>query len=346
MCKDKPLSFQIWVVTSIMNSLTVLVCLLVLLLVLRSCGMLRMEHWNSETAGALVQVFLCAVIFNIAAAKRIADTLIRPVRQVEQRMQKISRKEWEPALSSVDRQDEIGNLFNTLVNMQNSLIRMEEEEEFFLQSVSHGLKTPIMVIKNCCQALRDQIYINDSEEATIQVIEEEAAGLEDSVRKFLIINSFDYMLGKKSDFMEIRIQRMLRGIVDRFSAGNQQLSFTLSGSDFDVWGNAELLKTAITNIVENATRYANSFISISVEADDTDPQGYMLLYIKNDGEEIDDDILSRFFDKYHKGNKGNFGLGLYITKKIVEFHEGEVWVENDCGYVRFALRLKCASQAG
>ena len=341
--KNKPLSVQVWVTTSVLNSLITGLGLVAFLLVLHFQGSSELPAWNQGLAAAALQVLLCMVIFNILAAKRIADTLCRPIQQVEERMRKISRKEWEPALASVDRQDEIGNLVNTRVNMQNSLMGMEEEEEFFLQSISHGLKTPIMVIRNCCQALRDHIYINDSEEETIAVIEEEAADLEDSVRKFLIIHSFDYILGKKSDFMEIRIRRMIRDIADRFSAGNQHLTITVSGKDDCILGKPELIKTAITNIVENATRYANSFIDIFTEEDKTDPEEYLLLYIRNDGEKIDDDILSRFFDKYHKGNKGNFGLGLYITKKIVEFHEGEVWVENDRGCVRFALRLRRAA---
>jgi len=344
--KNKPLSVQVWVITSLLNSLVTGLSLIAVVLILHFQRGYSLSVWNGTVASTVVQVFVCAVIFNVLAAKRIADTLIRPIQQVEERMRKISRKEWESTLASVDRQDEIGNLVNTLVNMQNSLIRMEEEEEFFLQSVSHGLKTPIMVIRNCCQALRDRIYINDSEEETIAVIEEEAAALEDSVRKFLIIHSFDYVLGKKSDFVEIRIQRMLRGIVDRFSAGNKHLSITLSGKDDCILGKPELIKTAITNIVENATRYAKSFIDISVEEDASAPEEYVLLHIRNDGEKIDDDILSRFFDKYHKGSKGNFGLGLYITKKIVEFHEGEVWVENDRGCVRFVLKLRRADPWG
>lgn len=340
MLKNKPLSFQIWVTIAVLNSLVAVAGFAALLALLHFSGALRPEAMGRAVLLGVFQILLCVPILNMVTAKHIADKLTHPIYLVEEKMQQISRKEWQSPVVGVDRQDEIGNLVNTLVHMQNSLMRMEEDEEFFLQAVSHGLKTPIMVIKNCCQALRDGIYINDSKETTIGIIEEEAASLEDNVRKFLIINSFDYMLGKKSDFTEMQLKRMLRGIVDRFAVGNQHLTITLQGDECKIRGKAELIKTAIANIVENATRYAATFIEITLEPDRDDPQEYVMLNIKNDGDKIDDDMLALFFDKYHKGRKGNFGLGLYITKKIIEFHEGQVWVENDNDHVKFFLRMK------
>lgn len=342
--KDKPLSFQLWIAGSILNSIIVCLALAASLICFRQMGILQTTLWNGPALVVLLQIVLCVAAVNTVAAKYIAHRLTRPVHMVEEKMKSISCKRWDPQIVAVDRQDEIGNLVNALVNMQSSLMELEEEEEFFLQSVSHGLKTPIMVIKNCCQALRDKIYINDSEEETIAAIEAEAAGLEDAVKKFLIINSFDFLLGKKSDFTEIQINRLLRWAAERHSTGNGHLNISFSGGEYRVLGNAELIKTAVNNIVENATRYAKSYISISVSPDPEHPQEYLLISIENDGERIDEDTLDHFFDKYHKGRQGNFGLGLYITKRIMEFHEGDVWAENKKDGVRFLVRMERMKQ--
>ena len=50
--------------------------------------------------------------------------------------------------------------------------------------------------------------------------------------------------------------------------------------------------------------------------------------------------MDRLFEKFFKGSDGNFGLGLYIAKKIVTFHRGEIWAENHPQGVRFRVLLK------
>lgn len=338
--KDKPISYQIWVIISTLCSLVAIGAIVLFLVVLKTEGFISISDDKLQLVAIFFEIILCVIAINMIIAKAIAIKIIRPLKLIEQKMNQISVMQCEGELISVDRQDEIGNLTNSLVDMQKNLKKMQEEEGFFLQSVSHGLKTPIMVIKNCCQALKDGIYIHNSKEYTISVIEEEADTLEDTIKKFLIINSFDYMLGKKSDFVEIKIRRMLRDIVDRVSAGNKDLDILLSGEEYSVWGTMDLLKSAINNLMENAIRYANTYIHIEILPDESNPEKYILVAIKNDGDEIEESTIAGFFQKYHKGRKGNFGLGLYITKRIMEFHDGEVWAENKTKEVKFVMKMK------
>lgn len=62
--------------------------------------------------------------------------------------------------------------------------------------------------------------------------------------------------------------------------------------------------------------------------------------MENDGAPIPQPTLNVLFQKFYKGADGNFGLGLYIAKKIVQFHKGDIWASNWAGGVRFQLLLR------
>ena len=88
--------------------------------------------------------------------------------------------------------------------------------------------------------------------------------------------------------------------------------------------------------MENAVRYAKSYIHIGAR-DEKD--GY-LLTVENDGSQIPPAVMNTLFDKFYRGKGGNFGLGLYIARKIVLFHGGDIWAANWEGGVRFHILLK------
>lgn len=79
----------------------------------------------------------------------------------------------------VARRDEIGTIVNTLSQIQRNVVELNEDEEFFYHSVSHGLKTPIMVIQNCCAAYQDGIYGSEA----IDIIMKESLAVEAGIRK-------------------------------------------------------------------------------------------------------------------------------------------------------------------
>ena len=91
----------------------------------------------------------------------------------------------------------------------------------------------------------------------------------------------------------------------------------------------------IENILENQIRYARREIRISMKQRDK----FTFLCIHNDGEEIPKGAISKVFDKFEKGSSGKFGLGMAIVKYIVEFHKGEIYVENENEGVSFYIKI-------
>lgn len=336
--KNRPLGFQIWgIVTLFMACMTVVVVTTTIVTINRSSP-IKVDLLDGVLVGNLIRLIICIIIVSVIISKVIANTISEPIRYLERKVRLISNKKWVRDFK-LDRRDEIGRLAYSIGKMQNNLERLDKEEEFFLQSLSHELKTPIMVLNNYCQALRDEIYINNSYEDTIDVIEEEINALGKKIEKLLYISSLEYILEKESDLKTIDLGPMVAGLSNRICAPVEGIEVTMNLERMSVLGIEEKLQVAIENILENCVRYARSRVSIDVCAGG---QGdLVLIEIKNDGDAIPTPVMEHLFDKFYKGLNGNFGLGLFITKKIIEFHKGHVLVENRTNEVVFTIQLPC-----
>ena len=86
----------------------------------------------------------------------------------------------------------------------------------------------------------------------------------------------------------------------------------------------------------NAIRYVKTKIRIFLKEDGAN---YIIVF-ENDGKPIEQKTMEMLFDKFYKGPKGSFGLGLYIARKIAIFHGGDIWAENVENGVQFHVALK------
>jgi len=334
--KNRPLGFQIWVIITVFMACMAIVVSVTTVATINNSSVVKIDIFDSVLFGNLIKLIICIIIVSIIIAKVIANTISEPIRFLEKKVRLIANKKWIKDFK-LDRRDEIGKLACSIGKMQNNLEKLDKEEEFFLQSLSHELKTPIMVLKNYCQALRDEIYINDSYEDTINVIEEEVNDLGEKIGKLLYISALEYVLEKEKTFESIEMKSMIEKLTGRICNPVERLEVNLSLENLHVLGIEEKLQVAIENILENCVRYAMSYIEINMTT--LDDISMIVIEISNDGNAIPEHVMEHLFDKFYKGLDGNFGLGLFITKRIVEFHKGRVLVENRKGEVAFQIFL-------
>jgi signal transduction histidine kinase len=98
-----------------------------------------------------------------------------------------------------------------------------------------------------------------------------------------------------------------------------------------IQADTEMITRAITNLLDNAIKYTDSGGSITISLSDRGKD--VLLQIVDTGMGIPEDRLPYIFDAFYRAERGSAGsgLGLYITKKIVEVHNGRIWVESSSG---------------
>ena len=326
--QDKPLAYQLFVKLSIYSALVGAAAIAYMAVCVFSAKQLTGEQWAE-----IVCLFMMVLTVNLFISRSITARITEPFEKLAKNMGRIRNKNWKEKIYQVNRKDEVGRIINTLSAIQTNVNEINEDEELFYQSVSHGIKTHIMVIQNCCTAYQDGIYGDEA----IDIIMHESVVLEAGIKKLLYVSSFDHMLGKKNEFVAVDLAKLCEQCVKRFEASTNGAVIELDvPQGIMINGNAEALETLFCNILENAIRYVKTKIRIFLKEDGAN---YIIVF-ENDGKPIEQKTMEMLFDKFYKGPKGSFGLGLYIARKIAIFHGGDIWAENVENGVQFHVALK------
>lgn len=258
-------------------------------------------------------------------------TLIRPLKKIKTYVDSIaSRKE---ATLVMDREDEIGVVGNAIVTMKDELLKQEKVKEEMIHNISHDLKTPIALIKTYGQSVKDDIYPYGDKDSSMDVILENADRLEHKVKSLLYLNRLDYLSAEESELKPFPIKDLIEHIVMQMEA-MQHIHIETDLDDVSFIGNEEHWRVAIENIIDNASRYMKSVITITLKKD--------TLIIYNDGDPIDEDKKEDLFNPYVKGVKGQFGLGLSIVSKIATMYGYDIRAENKNPGVAFIFTKRAS----
>ncbi|MGC5327202.1 sensor histidine kinase [Brevibacillus sp. SYSU BS000544] len=289
--------------------------------------------FEREQFGKVFMIGLLIILCTLPVAKLVAHSIAKPLKQVEAYTRRIANKEWDSELS-LQRQDEIGRLASAMNEMKQALKLADEEENKFLQSISHDLKTPVMVIMSYAQAIIDGMYV-ESAENTARVIKNEAVRLERKIKQILYLNTLDYVLDNEKEQEEVYLDKLLTYLVDNFQAINTDLWWQLNieTKAACIFGNPDRIRVSIENILENQLRFAAKTIQVSLKENESS----WMVEIKNDGPLIPESSINQIFKSLYKGENGNFGLGLTISQKIISFYHGSIQVENQSGQVCFTI---------
>jgi two-component system sensor histidine kinase CssS len=297
-----------------------------------------MPYFDDNTI--LYQVLVIGIVFIIIGfftAKIVAGYISKPLKELENYTKRIASKDWNEPIK-VNSDDEIGSLVNSMNIMQKELKHAAENEKMFLQSISHDLKTPVMVIMSHAQAIIDGVYI-DSVEKTAEIIKDEAISLDKKIKQMLYLNTLDYVLENNIENESIDLKNVLSKMLDRFEVFNFHIKLEFNCSNIIIFGNVEKIKVSIENILDNALRYAKKKIILTLKEEND----FAVLEIYNDGNKIDDKNIDRIFDNLYKDKTGNFGLGLAISKKIIDFYGGEIKAINRERGVSFIIKYPIKS---
>lgn len=274
-------------------------------------------------------------IFGFIAAKIVANYIARPLKRLEEFTKRVAVKNFSEPIE-ISNCDEIGVLADEMNKMQDSLRRAEEEEKKFLQSISHDLKTPVMVIMSHADAIIDGVYV-DSVENTALIIKNEAVALSKKIKELLYLNTLDYVLENQTASEKVNLGAVCENTARRMEQLRREISFFVTcGENLVITANADKITVAIENVLDNALRFAKSRIEISAHR----TENSIVIDIFNDGEHIDEGSINKVFDNMYKHKKGNFGLGLAITKKIVRFYGGDITAQNTDFGVNFRIEFK------
>ena len=277
------------------------------------------DEFRNALSNGVINVTLYLITGLIALIMIWVMSLIRPLDQIITYINKI--KNGEKASLSVERYDEIGEVAEALVNMNDELSQQQKIRDEMIQNISHDLKTPIATIKSYSESIKDGIYPYDTLEKSVDVIIENADRLEKKVYSLITYNKMGYLVDNDDNILNLEMAPVIKKAILACQVLRNDIEIVTNLED-DVYfhGEEEPWRVVIENILDNSLRYAKSIIEINLSEN--------LLEIYNDGDAIEKDRLDKLFKPYEKGNKGNFGLGLSIVKKVAETYGYNVTGEN------------------
>ena len=221
--------------------------------------------------------------------------------------------------------------------------KQSQQQQNFMMALTHELKTPIAVAKLNLETLQKHKLSEEQQQQLISTTLQEAGRLNTLCNNLLLsskIEAGDYMLTtEKIDLAEL-VTESVNDFKMRYPKRNIHLSLS---NDIYLTGDRLLLQMAVNNLLDNAIKYSGKEGKIDVELKENDT---IKLLIKDEGKGIPDDEKENIFKKFYRiGNlytkeaKGT-GLGLYLTKKIVEQHNGNIIVtDNDLHGSIFEIKL-------
>ena len=238
--------------------------------------------------------------------------------------------EQEPFLRRLNKSDEITNNDYSVL----SLDELERLKEDFLSNVSHELRTPLASIIGFTETLKsDPNLPKDILLEFLDIILNEGKRLAATINDLLDVSQLykgQLTLQKKV----IEIQSILKGVYERYKplANNINLAISLPEKPCFILADDSKFTQAIGNLVSNALKFTPEGGSIDIILKSSNK--YFTIEIKDTGLGIPKNEIDKIFDKFYKINRPGLetrgvGLGLAITKKIIEQHNFQIEVESE-----------------
>ena len=219
--------------------------------------------------------------------------------------------------------------------LNEELKNNEKMQKEFINIAAHELRTPVQPILGMAELLELSFEGGQSKtEITrdeIDIILRNAKRLErlsSDVLETARIESQSLRLNKQLFSLHEVIYTSIRDAKNQI--GDQDISFQYDPKDVVVYADKGRISEVVSNILNNAIKFTQKgSITVSVEVQSNDSGSEAIVLIRDEGTGIDREIVSRLFSKFvTKSDKGT-GLGLYISKSIIEAHGGKIWARNN-----------------
>ena len=324
--------------------------------------LLQQSHILSLAAWSLV----LAMLFGLVIILILFALLTRPLRRLAQDMQQFRQKGFEQGQlplsqwqqNSADEIERLGSTFNEMaktLNIQYQKVKNTDElRRELISYVSHDLRTPLASLQGYLETwhLKNKELTPQESEELINVAMKNAQHMSRLIEQLFELAHLDsetVILHTEplciAEFAQDVLQKMA------LEASKKQISLNVEPKDSSimVMANIEKLENVITNIIDNALRHCEAGDSINIEVLPSKNAGHFSVSIKDTGLGIAEKDLPFIFDAHFKasnsvcGKGRNSGLGLAISKRIIELHGSELKVISVLGEgVQFSFELKSA----
>ena len=297
------------------------------------------DHMVTAERLKILKVFAIATAVMIVLSGLLASTIAGPVRRLADAAEHVRRriKTRTEIPDFTRRGDEIGHLSGALREMTDALYNRIEAIERFAADVAHELKNPLTSLRSAVETL-PLAKTDNSRARLLAVIEHDVRRLDRLISDISDASRLDAEL-QRNDVAPVDMRRLLATLASVANSARQddevpvKLRFEGNAS-FLTPGHDSRLGQVVSNLISNARSFSPPEGTVRVTC--RNARGNIEITIDDDGPGIRPDALEKIFERFytdrpHQSFGQNSGLGLSISKQIIEAHGGKVWAENRVG---------------
>jgi signal transduction histidine kinase len=224
---------------------------------------------------------------------------------------------------------------NRLLAGTNEQLQLHDRiQKEFIDIAAHELRTPILPILSEAEFLsqrfqgnQSRILVGEEQIRSIILNAKRLDRLASDILDVTRIESKTLKLNKESFDVDHLVQRAIRETTERQLSGNSKnLEIVYEPFHYNIFADKAKILQVITNLIDNAVKFTDEGkISISVIRNKKEIE----ITVKDTGSGIESQIMPKLFSKFVSSSENGTGLGLFISKKIVEAHDGTIWAENN-----------------
>ncbi|MCB0195115.1 MAG: PAS domain-containing protein [Anaerolineae bacterium] len=230
---------------------------------------------------------------------------------------------------------------NAQLAMANAELRhLDEVKSTFISVAAHELQTPLSSINGFIEMLLDEVYgpVNDEQKEALDIVQRSATRLINIIKNLLDVTRIEAgrieLALRPTDLTEL-IELVAAEFRPQIEAKQQNLTVQFQPNlPFVLCDHTRTIQI-VGNLLSNAIKYTPSKGSITLNTELAKAEGFLKITVKDTGVGMSQEDQAMLFKRFFRAESANVtgengtGLGLYITRSLVELHGGQIWAESE-----------------
>jgi signal transduction histidine kinase len=278
------------------------------------------------------------IIAGIAAALFLSKSILQPLKKLKHALINISFDKDAEEIR-IDRQDEFGELALAFNDMSKQLKEEEELRSEFIATLSHEIRTPLSSIRESVNMILEGVLgpVNDKQTKFLEIAQSEIFRISDLLKHLLQVSHLDAESRRVTPILidpnKLALE-VSRSLIPSAKAKGVTMKLHKMSAPPVLIGVKKELQQVLFNLLDNAIKFSPKNGEIVIQLFLSDSKGSLVYKITDQGPGITNQEQTLIFSKYYRAKNARthtdgVGLGLSISKRIIQFHGGEIYVKNN-----------------
>lgn len=302
----------------------------------QALGEIHDQALNSTRNGMIG--FALSIIGSVVGVWFVSKSIIIPLRQLTQGLRTLSKGDFSSDIQ-VTSKDEFQDLAVAYNEMSSELREQENLRADFIATLSHEIRTPLSSIQESVNMIVEEIMgkVNDKQRKFLTIASAEISRINELLDHLMHVSKLEtHSEVRKIDTIDVK--QIVDDTISRLSSQSDNKNITiqkeLQPTLCTLQGSRDEVLQVLLNVIGNAIKFSPSQSKILISVLKSKKSEYVLIHIKDEGPGIPDHERSMVFTKYYRSKSvrkhmNGVGLGLYISRKIVQEMGGSITTSNN-----------------